>query len=193
LTSSNSGVAYRGATLIDGTGADPQPRATVLVEDGRISAVGPVDSVSLPPGTTTVDLDGLTLLPGLIDCHTHLGGASTMDYSEWVLEADARQAINSTVQMRELMRHGVTTIRDISRNGLHLKGAVNHGTMEGPRIVSCGPGISRTGGHGEEGLGRGARERVEERHHRPCGPGAGVRARDQSLIQIYERTRLGML
>ena len=42
----------------------------------------------------------------------------------------------------ELMRHGVTTIRDISRNGLHLKWAVNHGTMEGPRIVSCGPGIS---------------------------------------------------
>jgi imidazolonepropionase-like amidohydrolase len=47
------------------------------------------------------------------------------------------------------MEHGVTSIRDISRNGLQLKWAVNQGTMEGPRIVACGPGISRTGGHGD--------------------------------------------
>jgi imidazolonepropionase-like amidohydrolase len=51
--------------------------------------------------------------------------------------------------MRQLMTHGVTTIRDISHNGLRLKWAVNNGVMDGPRIIACGPGISRTGGHGD--------------------------------------------
>ncbi len=148
-------VAYLGGTLIDGTGAEPVANAAVISRRGLVVAAGPEHAVDVPADARRIDVDGLTILPGLVDCHTHLGGASTMDYSDWVLEPDARQAINSTVQLRELMRHGVTTIRDISRNGLHLKWAVNHGTMEGPRIVSCGPGISRTGGHGDA-------------HHLPC-------------------------
>src|SRR5690606_17921085 len=96
-----------------------------------------------------IDASDHTVMPGLIDCHTHLGGTSSVDYQTWVVEDDIRQAIVSTQQMRELMGYGVTTIRDISRNGIRLKWAVNHGVIEGPRIVACGPGLSRTGGHGD--------------------------------------------
>ncbi|MFB8348869.1 hypothetical protein [Streptomyces niveus] len=77
-----------------------------------------------------------------MDCHTHLGGTQSSDFTQWVIEDDLQQAVESTVQMRELMVHGVTTIRDISRNGLRLKRAVNAGRLPGPRIVACGPGIS---------------------------------------------------
>lgn len=142
-------IAYHGATVIDGTGADPIPNAVMVVCNGVITEIGPASAVPVPYDSSRVDLTGLTLMPGLIDCHTHLGGAVTANFGDWVLEPDTRQAIVSTVQMRELMRHGVTTIRDISRNGLHLKWAVRQGVMPGPRFIACGPGLSRTGGHGD--------------------------------------------
>jgi imidazolonepropionase-like amidohydrolase len=121
----------------------------MVVDDGVIVAVGEADAVQIPPEAERVDLSGHCLIPGLVDCHTHLGGSHSADYGDWVLEDDRRQAIVSTVQMRQLMTHGVTTIRDISHNGLRLKWAVNNGVMNGPRIIACGPGISRTGGHGD--------------------------------------------
>ena len=141
--------AYVGATLIDGLGHDPIEKSVLVIENGVIVAIGQAGSVTIPENARKIDVDGLTLLPGIIDCHTHLGGASTTDYSDWVLENNTRQAMVSTVQMTELMKSGVTTIRDISRNGLHLKWAVNADILKGPRIISCGPGISRTGGHGD--------------------------------------------
>ncbi len=148
-------LVYRGATLIDGTGRDPIERSVILVEHGKIAAVGTEGSVSLPAGAVHVDLDGLVVIPGIIDCHTHLGGTHTAEYGAWVLEDDVRQAVVSTTQMRQLMWHGVTTVRDISRNGLRLKWAVNADICPGPRFVACGPGLSRTGGHGDA-------------HHLPC-------------------------
>jgi imidazolonepropionase-like amidohydrolase len=143
------GHAYVGARLIDGTGAAPIGDAVMVVDDGVIVAVGEADAVQIPLDAERVDLSGLCVIPGLVDCHTHLGGSHSADYGNWVLEDDRRQAIVSTVQMRQLMTHGVTTIRDISHNGLRLKWAVNNGVMDGPRIIACGPGISRTGGHGD--------------------------------------------
>ncbi|MQG10071.1 MAG: hypothetical protein FI716_01075, partial [SAR202 cluster bacterium] len=66
-------LALTRGTLIDGTGSPPIPNATVLVNDhGRIEAVGQREAVALPPDCRVVDITGLTLLPGLIDCHDHL-------------------------------------------------------------------------------------------------------------------------
>jgi imidazolonepropionase-like amidohydrolase len=142
-------IAYVGATLIDGTGADPIDRAVLVATDGVISAVGPAATNRIPDGASVVELDGLTAMPGIVDCHVHLGGATDANYGNWVIESDTRQAIKSTRQMNTLMQHGITSIRDISRNGLQLKWVVNQGAIDGPRIVACGPGLSRTGGHGD--------------------------------------------
>ena len=141
--------ALRAGTLIDGTGADPVEDAVVVIADGIVVDVGPASRVHVPAGAARVDLGEAVVVPGLVDCHTHLGGTSSADFTDWVIEDDRQQAVQSTIQMRALMEHGVTTIRDISRNGLRLKKAVNAGLMQGPRIVACGPGISRTGGHGD--------------------------------------------
>lgn len=140
-------VVYAGRLLTGaGTVIDD---AAMVIEGGTITAVGPRTDVVTPEDATIVDAADYTVMPGLIDCHTHLGGASSPDYSTWVIEDDTRQAVLSTVQMRSLMDWGVTTIRDISRNGIRLKWAVNNGHLDGPRIVACGPGLSRTGGHGD--------------------------------------------
>lgn len=137
-----------GGRLLDGRGGVIDD-AAMIVEAGRIVAVGHRDDIVAPADARIVDATAFTVMPGLIDCHTHLGGTSSPDYSTWVIEDDLRQAVMSTKQMRELMDWGVTTIRDISRNGIRLKWAVDNGHLDGPRIVACGPGLSRTGGHGD--------------------------------------------
>ena len=64
--------ALVGANLIDGTGAPVVDDATLLIDGERIESVGPRAAVNLPPNTEVIDVSGLTLLPGLIDCHDHL-------------------------------------------------------------------------------------------------------------------------
>lgn len=140
-------VIYAGR-LLTGSGSVIDD-AAMVIQQGTIRAVGPRTDVSVPRGAVATDASEYTVMPGLVDCHTHLGGASSPDYSTWVIEDDTRQAVLSTVQMRSLMDWGVTTIRDISRNGIRLKWAVNNGHLDGPRIIACGPGLSRTGGHGD--------------------------------------------
>lgn len=135
--------------IIDGTGTDPIDSGRVVIENGVVVDVGPSSSVAVPAGAEVRSLPGATVMPGLIDCHTHLGGTESAYYGDWVLEDDRRQAIVSTLQLGELRRHGVTTIRDISRNGIQLKWAINAGLIPGPRMVACGPGLTRTGGHGD--------------------------------------------
>jgi imidazolonepropionase-like amidohydrolase len=138
----------RAGQLIDGRGGVTHD-STVVVDGGTIREVGPSREIAAPDGAEVIDANAFSVMPGLVDCHTHLGGTSSVDYRTWVVEDDIRQAIISTKQMRELMDFGVTTIRDISRNGIRLKWVVENGIIDGPRIVACGPGISRTGGHGD--------------------------------------------
>lgn len=142
-------IALTGVRLIDGLGGDRVERAVVVIEGSRIGVVGPKTEVPHDPDTREIDADGATIVPGIIDAHCHLGGSSYPDETNWVLEPDRFQAIASAAQAAALLRHGVTSVRDISVNGPHLRRAIDGGLVEGPRIVPCWRGLSRTGGHGD--------------------------------------------
>jgi imidazolonepropionase-like amidohydrolase len=139
-----------GVTIIDGTGADPVPDGCLAVDaSGIITDVGERSRVRPPADARTLDAGGAVVLPGIIDCHCHLGGASLPDEDGWVLEDDRFQAIASVHQAGQLLRHGVTSARDISVNGPQLRKAIRQGLIDGPRLVPCWRGLSRTGGHGD--------------------------------------------
>ncbi len=139
-----------GATLIYGTGAEPVKGRAVVVEAGRISAVVPEGRHQAD--TTVLHLDGLTLLPGLVNCHVHLclgGEADPMKVlSE---EPPAMTAIKAALRARQTVEAGVTTARDLGgRDGIALtvRDAVRAGLIAGPRILAAARGICMTGGHG---------------------------------------------
>ena len=96
-----------------------------------------------------VDVGGGTIIPGIIDAHCHLGGTSFPDEDNWVLEPDIYKAIASVHQANAMLNHGITSVRDISVHGTHLRKAIREGLIEGPRIVPCWRGLSRRGGHGD--------------------------------------------
>lgn len=100
-------LALVGATVIDGTGAPPLHDSVILIENGRITAVGPRSKTKIPEGFEWRDLSSLTVLPGLIDSHVHLTFALLKGPND--PKADA--IINGVLQ--EFLRHGVTSIRDL--------------------------------------------------------------------------------
>jgi imidazolonepropionase-like amidohydrolase len=140
-------IAITDVTLIDGRGGDPVERAIVLVKGSVIVAAG--RDVPFDRAARVLAAGGATLMPGIIDAHCHLGGASYPDEDQWVLEDDRYQAIASAAQARNMLLHGVTSVRDISVNGTRLRTAIARGLIEGPRIVPCWRGLSRRGGHGD--------------------------------------------
>ncbi len=144
-------IALRNATLIDGTGADPAPRTTVLVEDNLISRVGPDAALAIPAGAEVIDLGGMTLLPGLTDAHVHFGlhgvnrgaGASPEDnLTTYVLDVIE----NIEIALDE----GFTTVRDAAGLDPAFAMAVEQGRIRGPRILPSGGALSITGGHGDQ-------------------------------------------
>ena len=144
-----------GAMLIDGTGTPPVAGRAVVVEQGRIAAV--VDDRAAPSGTVC-RLDGLTLLPGLINCHVHLCfGAEADPASAMLKEAYAATVIQAAVRARRTVEAGVTTVRDLGGRDyaeLSVRDAVRAGSIPGPRMLCAGRGICITGGHGWHLVGR---------------------------------------
>ena len=141
-------IAYKHMLLIDGNGGDPIEDACFVVEGKYIKFVG--KTADCPAQfDEEVDLTGTIVTPGLIDCHVHYGGTTSPHDKDWVLEDDLQQAMLSIGQAQKSLAHGFTTVRDISGNGIHLRNMINQGIIEGPRIIACGKGFSRTGGHAD--------------------------------------------
>ena len=140
-------IVFEGATLIDGTGRDPVADSTVVVEDERITSLGR----SAPREAEVVDLTGLTLMPGLIDAHVHIGTSTdlsrAMGWSISVAETAAAMFRNC----EQTLDAGFTTVRDTGGIDDGIVSAIAKGLVRGPRVIHCGPLLCQTGGHGHFG------------------------------------------
>ncbi|MDQ6673539.1 MAG: amidohydrolase family protein [Chloroflexota bacterium] len=144
-------VAVRASTLIDGVNDEPLLDAVILIDDGRITEVGAASVVSVPSDAETLDFAGLTIAPGLIDCHVHLVfSAGTDPLGDVLAEDDFAILLRAGANARQALRAGVTTVRDLGgRSGvtLALRDAVNRGLVAGARVMAHGSPITLTGGH----------------------------------------------
>ncbi len=150
----------RPARVFDGTGQAPQAGVVVLVQNGRITAVGAPASVKAPSDAITVDLPGMTLMPGMIDLHSHvlLHPYNETNWNDQVLkEALGLRVARATVHMQRTLRAGFTTLRDLGTEGaadtdVGLKRAVDQGIIEGPRLIVVTRAIVMKGTYGPSGF-----------------------------------------
>ena len=139
--------------LFDATNDNVRETQVIVVEGERIKSVGTVTSIKIPAGSNVIDLSHATVLPGLIDCHTHLGSRADR-YNEIYDFKDSpfNNAFAAVVNARKTLDAGFTTVRDVGSNpflAVDLRNSINEGYIPGPRVVASGPGISITGGHGD--------------------------------------------
>lgn len=132
----------------------------VLVKDGRIAAAGPPAAVAVPEGSHRIDLAGMTLLPGLIEAHSHvlLHPYDETPWNDQVLkESRAERVARAVMHLRAHLEAGFTTLRDLGTEGagyadVGLRDALEKGVIAGPRLVVAGPAIVATGSYGPKGF-----------------------------------------
>ena len=146
--------------VFDGVSAQPHEGWVVLVLGDRIVSVGPSASVTPPGGTTQIDLPGTTLLPGLIDAHSHLllHPYNETSWENQVLrEPLALRVARATVHARNTLLAGFTTLRDLGTEGagyadVGIKQAIDEGIIPGPRVITTTRAIVATGSYAPKGF-----------------------------------------
>lgn len=141
-------TVFQNCTLLDCTGADPEPRSTVVVEGERIAAVARGTQPALPAGAAVIDCGGRTLMPGLTDAHIHAAIIET-DPDKARRDSVATVALRIKDVLEQTLEAGFTTVRDAFGLDWGFAQATERGHVQGPRILFVGACLSQTGGHGD--------------------------------------------
>ncbi len=159
--SAGSWTAIRAGSLIDGKSDKVRHDQVIIIRGNHIESVGDAASAKIPTGANVIDLSKATLLPGLIDSHTHifLQGEDPAQggYDVNILNAPlALRAARATVAARRALEQGFTTLRDVETEGagygdIGIKQAIEQGYIPGPRLFVSTRAISTTGGYPLEG------------------------------------------
>lgn len=132
----------------------------VLVEGERIVGAGSLASLSVPAGTEHIELPGMTLMPGMIEGHSHIL-LHPYDETSWndqvLIESEAERVARATVHVRKSLEAGFTTMRDLGSEGagyadVGVKQSIEKGIIPGPRLLVAGPAIVATGSYGPKGF-----------------------------------------
>ena len=162
-------VAIKAGRVLDVRTGQMMANALILIEGERIVAVGP--NVAVPAGAEVIDLKNMTVLPGLIDSHTHLTFSPGIGGVTGITISVPRQALVGAKNARITLMAGFTTVRNVGAHGysdIALRDAINAGDVPGPRIVASGPALGITGGHCDDNY------LPWEFHHRADGVADGV-------------------
>ncbi|OLD87384.1 MAG: hypothetical protein AUG85_07385, partial [Gemmatimonadetes bacterium 13_1_20CM_4_66_11] len=148
-------ILIKAGRLVDGRSATAQPNVGILIEGERIRAVGPLAQIQAQaPNARVIDLGQMTVLPGLIDAHTHLllqGDVTSQDYEDQLLkQSTAYRAILAARNARLALEHGFTAIRDLETEGamyadVDVKLAIDRGEIPGPRVFTSTRAMAPTG------------------------------------------------
>ena len=130
--------AFVGARIIDGTGGEPIERGVIIVQDGAIQAVGAEGAVEIPDGATVIDVEGRTIIPGLINTHGHVGGARGLETGQYSRE-------NALDQLGLYARYGVTTVVSLGGDGpegIQIREEQSDSALNRSRLFVAGPVVA---------------------------------------------------
>jgi imidazolonepropionase-like amidohydrolase len=146
-------TVIRAGKLIDVDAGRALSNQTIIIRDGKIAAIG--DQPAIPVGATVIDLSKMTVLPGLIDCHTHLADGArdpSGDPLSQLKKTASQLVLESVPNARVTLESGFTTVRDVgvyrALNDIALRDAINRGYIPGPRMFVAGAYITISGGAG---------------------------------------------
>lgn len=141
-------LAIKAARLLDVKTGQYLEQPVILIKGDRIEAVG--KNLGIPSSAKVIDLGATTLLPGLIDAHTHLTGNPEDAGYSYITISTAREALNGVKNARLTVEAGFTTVRNVGAGAytdIALRDVIDKGDIPGPRIIASGPALGITGGH----------------------------------------------
>lgn len=148
-------VVVRAGKLVDVVGAKVLGDQVIVVQGERITAVGPAASTPVPAGAQVIDLNDETVLPGLVDAHTHLTGDPKLHGYQSLGVSDIRAALFGAHAADVTLKAGFTTVRNVGASGfgdVALRDAIDAGEINGPRMRVAGYALGIQGGHCDNNL-----------------------------------------